>query len=72
MVIHLHTNSFTDTSQYYSDTKSSMNNKQFDTLDSSVAQYDPILTLSLNVDLPLPLTDMMTHIMLMTHKTVTS
>ena len=34
-----------------------MNNEQFDTLDSSVAQYDPMLTLSLNLDLPLPLTD---------------
>ena len=47
-----------------------MNSEQFDTLDSSVAQYDPMLTLSLNLDLLLPLTDMMTNIMIMTHKTV--
>ena len=40
--------------QVSSDTKSSMNSEQFDTLDSSVVQYDPILMLSLNFDLPLP------------------
>ena len=51
---HWPTYSFTQVS---SDTKSSMNSEQFDTLDSSVAQYDPMLTLSLNLDLPLPLTD---------------
>ena len=40
--------------QVSSDTKSSMNSEPFDTLESSVEQYDPILMLSLNFDLPLP------------------
>ena len=43
--------------QVSSDTKSSMNNEQLDTLESSVLQYDPMLTLSLNLDLPLVDTD---------------
>ena len=33
-----------------------------------MAQYNSLLTLSLNLDLPLSLTDMMTHIMIIIHK----
>ena len=55
---HIHTLTPTlSLTQVSNDTKSSMNNEQLDTLESSVLQYDPMLTLNLNLDLPLVDTD---------------
>ena len=57
---HTHTHTLTPTrslTHVRRDTKSSMNNEQFDTLDSSVLQYDAILTLNLNLDRPLAARD---------------
>ena len=55
---HIHTLTPTlSLTQVNNDTKSSMNNEQLDTLESSVLQYDPMLILNVNLDLPLVDTD---------------